>query len=87
MNSKKITYCRGCGQPIIFVKTYMGKSMPCNPKARPFWRRPGAAGKVVSLSGEVISCDFDGPPSTVSGTGYESHFSTCPKANTFRKKK
>ena len=79
--------CRGCGAEIIWVKTEAGKSMPCNPRMVPFWERPGEAGKVVLQNGKVISCDLDGPGDEVTGFGYISHFSTCPQARSFRRKK
>lgn len=80
------TKCRGCGAPIVFVKTAAGKSMPCNPGRVPFWAKQRGSGKVVTIAGDVISCEFDGPRSTVTGFGYVSHFSTCPNADKFRKK-
>ena len=80
--------CRGCGAEIVFVKTEAGKFMPCNVKMVPYWERSGAAGKVVlQRNGKVISCDFEGPRDELTGFGYISHFSTCPKAKGFRKKK
>ena len=47
--SSRRSVCRGCGAEIVWVKTTAGKSMPCNPGAVPFWARPGAPGKVVTL--------------------------------------
>lgn len=80
--------CRGCGAEIVWVKTAAGKSMPCNPGMVPFWERPGASGKVVLQgSGKVISCDLDGLRDELTGFGYISHFSTCPQARGFRRKK
>ncbi len=80
--------CRGCGAEIVWVKTAAGKSMPCNPQLVPYWERPGAAGKeVLQLSGKVVSCDFEGLRDELSGFGYISHFSTCPQAKRFRRKK
>ena len=58
--SSRRSVCRGCGAEIVWVKTTAGKSMPCNPGAVPFWARPGAPGKVVTLLGKVVSCDFIG---------------------------
>lgn len=79
--------CRGCGAEIVWVKTEKGKSMPCNPQLVPFWERPGAPGKVVlQQSGRVISCDFSGPRDEVTGFGYTSHFSTCPKSRQFKRR-
>lgn len=80
--------CRGCGAEIVWIKTEAGKSMPCNPGMVPFWERPWAPGKVVLPgSGKVISCDLDGPRDELTGFGYISHFSTCPQARGFRRKK
>lgn len=80
--------CRGCGAKVIWVRSESGKRMPCNPQMVPFWERPGASGKVVLQgSGKVISCDFEGPRDEVTGFGYISHFSTCPQAGRFRRKK
>lgn len=84
---QKTSKCRGCGRPIIFVKTIAGKQMPCDPRLVPFWRKAGASGKIVTIDGEVVSCELDGPRSTVSGCGYVSHFSTCPNGDVFRRKK
>ena len=70
------------------VKTAAGKSMPCDPRLVPYWERPGAAGKVVlQRSGKVVSCDFEGPRDELTGFGYISHFSTCPQARGFRRKR
>ncbi len=80
------TKCRGCGAPIVFVKTVAGKSMPCDPCRVPFWIKQGGSKKILTMSGEVVSCELNGPRATVSGFGYVSHFGTCPQANNFRKK-
>ena len=75
--------CRGCGANIVWVKTAAGKNMPCDPWPVPYWERAGATGKVVlQPSGKVVSCDFE-----LTGFGYISHFSTCPQAKGFRRKK
>lgn len=82
--------CRGCGAEIEWIKTEAGKNMPCNPRMIPYWERPKAAGKVIIRRdgvGIVVSCDFDGPRDKVTGFGYVSHFSTCPQAKGFRRKK
>lgn len=80
--------CRGCGAEIEWVRTAAGKRMPCDPRMVPYWERPGVAGKVIlQQSGKVISCDFDGPRGELTGFAYISHFSTCPRAGVFRRKK
>lgn len=85
--AQKMSKCRGCGRPIIFIKTAAGKQMPCDPRLVPFWRKAGASSKIVTIDGEVVSCELGGPRSTVSGCGYVSHFSTCSNADAFRRKK
>ena len=78
--------CRGCGQQIIWITTVKGKKMPCNPTPVPYWWKEKAIGKIVTMSGEVYSCEFDGPRDKLTGFGYISHFSTCPQARVFRRK-
>lgn len=80
--------CRGCGAEIVWLKTAAGKRIPCDLHPVPYWERPGAAGKVVlPRSGKVVSCAFSGPRHELSGFGYVSHFSTCSRADVFRKMK
>lgn len=84
--SSRRSVCRGCGAEIVWVKTEAGKSMPCNPGLVPFWARPGASGKVVTMRGKVVSCDFTGERERLTDFGYVSHFSTCPQAGKFKRK-
>ena len=84
MNKAK---CKGCGKTILWIKTVSGKSMPCDPEPVTYWEKQKAAGKVVTPNGEVISCEFDGDTSKATGTGYISHYATCPSAGQFRKRK
>ena len=79
--------CRGCGAPIVWIETSAGKSMPCNADPVHYWEKPKAAGKLVTPNGEVMSCEFEGDLQNATGIGYISHFSTCPKAGQFRKRK
>lgn len=78
--------CRGCGAEILWIKTADGKSMPCDPEQVTYWEKSGAAGKIVTPNGQVISCEFDGDPAKATGIGYVSHFSTCHAADRFRRK-
>ena len=41
---------------------------------------------IVTPNGEVISCAFDAKPDDMTGIGYIPHWSTCPHANSFRKR-
>lgn len=79
--------CKGCGAPIVWIKTPGGKSTPCDPDLIPYWERAGAKGKVVTPNGEVISCEFDGDLQKATGLGFVSHWSTCPQADSFRRKR
>ena len=83
---KKAT-CRGCGAPIVWIRTAGGKSMPCDAEPVLYKERKGAAGKIVTPNGEVLSCDLDVEPDEATGIGYISHFVTCPQAERFRKRK
>ena len=79
--------CKGCGAEIIWIGTPGGKSIPCNPEEVTYWEKPKAKGKVVTPNGEVLSCEFTGDPNKATGLGYISHWSTCPCAGQFRRKK
>lgn len=83
----KITTCRGCGAPIVWIKTPAGKSMPCD--ASPVLYIKGGPDKIVRANGEVVAGVIikDGLPDlgAVDGVGYVPHWSTCPKADSFRK--
>lgn len=83
----KMVKCKGCGAPIVWIKTPGGKSIPCDPDMVPYWQKAGAKGKVVTPNGETISCEFDGDLQTATGLGYVSHWGTCPMADSFRRRK
>lgn len=78
--------CRGCGKAIVWITSPTGKLMPCDATPVVYWEKKGAAGKVVTPTGDVLSCEFEGLPGKATGYGYISHFSTCPEAGQFRKK-
>ncbi|MBQ1805791.1 MAG: hypothetical protein II010_07785 [Oscillospiraceae bacterium] len=79
--------CKGCGAEIIWIKTPSGSRHPCDPEQVTYWARPRATGRVVTPNGEVITCDFEGDLHKATGMGYVSHFSTCPAADRFRRRK
>ena len=83
----KVARCRGCGAEIIWIRTPGGKSIPCDPTPVIYWERAKAKGKVVTPNGEVISCEFEGDRPFATGAGYISHWSTCPEANQFKRRK
>ncbi len=80
----KITKCKSCGAEIFFIE-YKGKSHPINAKPR----------KVFIPEDAFSNSLFYWKPTAESDTiywreiinGYESHFSTCPQAKDWRKKK
>ena len=78
--------CRSCGAEIIWIRMTSGKSMPCNAEQVMYWEKRGGKEKIVTLNGEVISCEFAGELNRATGLGYISHFSTCPNANQHRKR-
>ena len=85
-NMKKST-CRGCGAPIVWIRTTGGKSMPCDAEPVLYKAREGAAGKIVTESGTVLSADIGGLAAfEPDGVGNVSHFATCPAAEQFRRK-
>ena len=59
---KKST-CRGCGAPIVWIRTAAGKSMPCDAEPVLYKAREGAAGKIITGNGTVLSADIGGDPS------------------------
>ncbi len=79
--------CKGCGAEIIWIKSGGGKSIPCDPEQVLYWERSREKGKVVTTNGEVLSCVFEGDPQTATGIGYVSHWSTCPCAGQFKRRK
>ena len=72
--------CKSCGAPIVWVKTRNRKDMPCDPSLVPFWAKFRAKGKIVSLDGDLVSCEFEGPPEEMTGVGRIPHWATCPNA-------
>lgn len=85
-NMKKST-CRGCGAPIVWIRTAAGKSMPCDAEPVLYKAREGAAGKIITGNGTVLSADIGGLAAfEPDGVGHVSHFATCPAAEQFRRK-
>ena len=76
--------CRGCGAPILWIKTPGGKSMPCDPAPVYYRIVPGGKDKVVTNRGEVVSCEIvSGADAT--DAGYRPHWATCPHAGNFKR--
>ena len=82
--------CKSCNANIIWFKTKAGKSMPCNPGQVKYWQKHNGSKRIVTPEGDVIACELE-PPCTAgelpeTGTGYVSHFATCPDAGSHRRK-
>lgn len=72
--------CRRCGNPIWFLKTPSGATMPLDAD-------PVEDGNVIVKDGMAVVLKqdlFSQPPE---GPRYLSHFATCPAPREFRKKK
>ena len=79
--------CRSCGQDIRWIKTAAGKNMPCDYVPVYYREQAGAKGKIVTEDGDVLSAEINVPCGLADGLGYLSHFSTCPNADTFRRRR
>lgn len=78
MYTIKQAYCKYCKRLIVWIRTTAGKYMPCDPDPIPYWNKANARGKIITVHGRVISCDFYGD-GLADGEGYVPHFATCPK--------
>lgn len=84
--SIKVTACRSCGAPIVFIKTKAGKSMPCNAAPIPYRAKAGGDLKIVTEEGDVVCCERLTDKTKGSGWGYVPHWATCNAPDSFRKK-
>lgn len=83
--------CRSCGAAIVWITTQNGRKMPCN--ADPVEYQDNRKGKdvIVTEDGKVVRgtvIDKARPSALVpivDGTGYISHFATCPFADQHRR--
>ena len=83
MTERRVSECRSCKEPIIWVRTRKGKRMPMD-------EAPDPSGRFV-INGE----ESDGTPTVAwltetdaekyTGDTYQSHFKTCPNAGEHRK--
>lgn len=67
--------CRGCGAPIVWIKTPAGKAMPCDPAPVYYKAAPGGKDKIVTTRGEVVSCEIV-PGAEATDAGYRPHWAT-----------
>lgn len=78
--------CGGCGCRILWIRTKAGKNMPCNPTMLNYQKEPGGKEKIVTQEGEVVSGITGVSPEEADGIGYTSHFATCTRAKSFRRR-
>ena len=90
MKPTKETTCRACGKPIIFIKTKIGRSTPCD--AEPVYIRQDTKGDVFVLpyggtvNGFEVGDAYDDPDTNLIPV-YRSHFATCTNPDDFRRKR
>ena len=83
----RVTACRSCGAPIVWIKTPAGKMMLCNVQPIRYRTKPGGDTKVVTEAGAVVSCEVCEDPTAATGWGYIPHWATCNAPDSFRKRR
>lgn len=80
--------CRGCGAQIEWIKTENGKSMPVNPE---YIEIDITGPKIITVVTDAGTIELGSPVDTAclfqgenTVKGRISHFTTCPKAGSFR---
>lgn len=78
--------CRGCGAEIKWIKSPNDKWLPVDPELVELDELESGM-SLVTEDGEIVKADAgradaDDEPRT----GYVAHWSTCPKADQFRRK-
>lgn len=89
----KVTTCKSCGAPIVWIKTQNGRSMPCDVPAVDYQENYKGSSLIVTDDGRVRRATIIKKPITssglqpiIDGKGYISHFATCPYANKYRRR-
>ncbi len=77
--------CRGCGAPVVWIRTSGGKSMPCDSSPICYKAVTGGKDKIVTIRGEVVRGIVVNGAGTAN-VGYRPHWVTCPLANRFRRR-
>ena len=84
----KIYKCKSCGADIVWITTTKGKQMPCDAAAVKYQNNDRGKDVIVLENGEVIKASVVKTGGLVEplvdGTGYTSHFATCPYAKYHR---
>lgn len=78
---ENIGICRFCGKRIRFIKMTSGKTMPVDELLVNYKVDPAGKERIVTPDGKVVCGRFCIHPKDADGTGYISHFATCPKTS------
>lgn len=78
--------CRSCGAEIKFIQTTAGKWMPCDPDAIHF-NDCDEPETLIMEDGETYCVNPEHRYVQDDAYGYRSHFSSCPQADNWRKRK
>ena len=73
-----IVKCKFCNAPIRWLTTTKGKKMPVDGDSRPYWLKPKGSKRIVTSSGEVLSCEYEGEGKE-DGHGYTPHHASCTR--------
>ena len=79
--------CRACGQPIWFIQMTTGSMMPVNEQPVAYVPGDGKRVYITEDGNYVHGRDWNKSDGKPREFGYISHFSVCPKADEFRKRK
>lgn len=79
------TVCRGCGKPIIWIRTHGGKKMPVDTETVPFVAERSGTEIFVRRDGSVTAGRRAETGDGQAERGYISHFATCPRGEMFQK--
>lgn len=77
--------CRGCGEPILFIRMKNRKMIPVNPSPV-FVEDKSARDVIITADGRVSNGrqEYVKSDNDLFVKGYISHFATCPFASQFR---
>lgn len=83
MSASKSSKCRACGEPLVWAVSQKGRMMPVEKEPHPegtvqLTERNG------SWYAKILKAD---EARTFQGPLYRSHFSSCPKADQFRRRR
>lgn len=78
--------CRGCGAPIVWIKTPAGKAMPCDPAPVYYKAATGGKDKIVTTRGEVVSCEIV-PGGETTDAGYRPPLGHLPAGRAIQERR